>query len=113
MIETDRLIAPAAQNVVEEQIERALRPKNLSEYVGQVYREFYYNDAGVQIQTLANSVQARAKGLKPGDAEWPESAYNGDYIAEIAADFLAKKTVKSDDREYTASGDINDLDSIR
>ena len=35
MIETDRLIAPAAQNVVEEQIERALRPKDLSEYVGQ------------------------------------------------------------------------------
>ncbi|WP_124950772.1 Holliday junction branch migration DNA helicase RuvB [Sulfuriferula thiophila] len=35
MIETDRLIAPAAQNVVEEQIERALRPKQLSEYVGQ------------------------------------------------------------------------------
>ena len=79
----------------------------------EVYREFYYNDAGVQIQTLANSVQARAKGLKPGDAEWPETAYNGDYIAEIAADFLAKKTVKSDDREYTATGDIDDLDSIR
>ena len=78
-----------------------------------VYREFYYNDAGVQIQTLANSVQARARGLAPGDADWPESAYNGDYIAEIAADFLAGKTVKSDDREYTASGDINDLDSIR
>ncbi len=79
----------------------------------EVYREFYYNDAGVQIQTLANSVQARAKGFKPGDAEWPESAYNGDYIADIAADFLARKTVKSDDREYTATGDINDLDSIR
>ena len=53
------------------------------------------------------------KGLKPGDAGWPESAYNGDYIADIAADFLAKKTVKSDDREYTATGDIDDLDSIR
>ena len=78
-----------------------------------VYREFYYNDAGVQIATLANSVQARAKGLQPGDAGWPESAYNGDYIADIAADFLAKKTVKSDDREYTATGDIDDLDSIR
>ncbi len=78
-----------------------------------VYREFYYNDAGVQIQTLANSVQARAKGFKPGDAAWPETAYNGDYIADIAADFLAKKTVKSDDREYTATGDIDDLDSIR
>jgi len=35
MIETDRLIAPAAQSVAEEQIERALRPKHLSEYVGQ------------------------------------------------------------------------------
>ncbi|KVW95483.1 arginine--tRNA ligase [Thiobacillus denitrificans] len=79
----------------------------------EVCREFYYNDAGVQIATLANSVQARARGLKPGDAEWPETAYNGDYIADIAADFLAKKTVKSDDREYTASGDVDDLDSIR
>jgi arginyl-tRNA synthetase len=79
----------------------------------QVWREFYYNDAGVQIQTLATSTQARAKGLKPGDAGWPESAYNGDYIADIAADFLAKKTVKSDDREFTASGDIEDIDSIR
>jgi len=79
----------------------------------QVWREFYYNDAGVQIQTLANSTQLRARGFKPGDPEWPEQAYNGDYIADIAADFLEKKTVKSDDREYTASGDVNDLDSIR
>ena len=78
-----------------------------------VYREFYYNDAGVQIHTLATSTQARAKGIKPGDADWPELAYNGDYIADIAADFLAKKTVKSDDREFTASGDVNDLESIR
>lgn len=78
-----------------------------------VYREFYYNDAGVQIQTLANSTQLRAKGVKPGDPGWPEQAYNGDYIADIAKDFLAKATVKSDDREYTASGDVDDLDSIR
>ncbi|MDP1567673.1 MAG: arginine--tRNA ligase, partial [Polaromonas sp.] len=78
-----------------------------------VYREFYYNDAGVQIHTLATSTQARAKGLKPGDAGWPEPAYNGDYIADIAAEFIAKKTVKSDDREFSASGDIDDLDAIR
>ncbi|SCK61535.1 arginyl-tRNA synthetase [Variovorax sp. HW608] len=78
-----------------------------------VYREFYYNDAGVQIQTLANSTQLRAKGLKPGDAEWPEQAYNGEYIADIAEDFKAKKTVRSDDREFTASGDVLDIDSIR
>jgi len=78
-----------------------------------VYREFYYNDAGVQIHTLATSTQARAKGLNPGDPAWPELAYNGDYIADIAADFMAKKTVKSDDREFTASGDIDDVDAIR
>lgn len=78
-----------------------------------VHREFYYNDAGVQIQTLANSTQLRAKGFKPGDAEWPEAAYNGDYIQDIANDFLAKKTVKADDREFTASGDVDDLESIR
>jgi len=78
-----------------------------------VYREFYYNDAGVQISTLATSTQLRAKGVKPGDAEWPEAAYNGDYIQDIANDFLAGKTVRSDDREFTASGDVNDLDSIR
>jgi len=78
-----------------------------------VYREFYYNDAGVQIQTLANSTQLRAKGLKPGDAGWPEQAYNGEYIADIAEDFKARKTVRSDDREFTASGDVEDIDSIR
>jgi len=78
-----------------------------------VNREFYYNDAGVQIGTLAASTQARLKGFKPGDAGWPESAYNGDYIQDIADDFLAKKTVKADDRSFTASGDIDDLDSIR
>ena len=78
-----------------------------------VYREFYYNDAGVQIATLATSTQLRARGIKPGDAQWPEASYAGDYIADIAQEFLAKKTVKSDDREFTASGDIEDLDSIR
>ena len=82
-----------------------------------VYREFYYNDAGVQIQTLANSTQLRLQGFKPGDAEWPSGekapAYNGDYIADIAEDFKAKKTVSADDREYTASGDVDDIDAIR
>ncbi|HSN33459.1 MAG TPA: arginine--tRNA ligase, partial [Ideonella sp.] len=78
-----------------------------------VTREFYYNDAGAQIATLAASTQARIKGLAPGDAGWPEPAYNGEYIADIAVDFLARKTVKADDREFTASGDPEDLDGIR
>jgi arginyl-tRNA synthetase len=87
----------------------------------QVYREFYYNDAGVQIATLAKSTQLRAKGFKPGDDCWPtdpdnpesKGFYNGDYIADIATDFLAKKTVQADDRSFTASGDVDDMDSIR
>ncbi len=87
----------------------------------QVYREFYYNDAGVQIGTLAKSTQMRARGVKPGDDGWPidpenpesKAFYNGDYIQDIANDFLAKKTVKSDDREFTGSGDVNDLDGMR
>jgi len=78
-----------------------------------VTREFYYNDAGVQIATLAASVQARLRGLKPGDENWPDASYAGDYIADIADDFLARKTVKADDREFTASGDPQDIDSIR
>ncbi len=79
----------------------------------QVTREFYYNDAGVQINTLGVSTQLRAKGFKPGDPQWPESAYNGDYIADIAVDYLAKKTVQADDRSFTASGDVEDIDAIR
>ncbi len=95
---------------------------NLLETQGlDVYREFYYNDAGVQIDTLAKSTQLRAQGFKPGDACWPtdpdnpasKAFYNGEYIADIAADFLAKKTVAADDRSFTASGDVNDLNSIR
>ncbi len=78
-----------------------------------VHREFYYNDAGVQIDTLASSVQCRARGLKPGDAGWPEAAYNGDYIQDIADDFLARQSVRADDRQFTASGDADDLDGIR
>ena len=49
-----------------------------------VTREFYYNDAGAQIDKLAWSVQARARGLKPGDAGWPQEGYAGEYIEDIA-----------------------------
>ncbi|WP_338845506.1 arginine--tRNA ligase [Massilia sp. W12] len=80
----------------------------------QVTREFYYNDAGVQIANLTRSVQARARGLAPGHADWPADAYNGDYIAEIAADFMAKKTVSaSDGQPVTGSADIEDVENIR
>ena len=79
-----------------------------------VSREFYYNDAGVQIHNLALSVQARARGIDPGDAAWPEAGYKGEYIAEIAADFLGKKTVQAlDGDSVKANGKVDDLDCIR
>jgi arginyl-tRNA synthetase len=78
-----------------------------------VHREFYYNDAGVQIQTLANSTQLRAQGFKPGDAEWPDNAYNGEYIQDIANACLDKQTVQADDRSFTANGQVDDVANIR
>jgi arginyl-tRNA synthetase len=79
-----------------------------------VTREFYYNDAGVQIQTLALSVQARLRGLKPGDADWPDAAYNGDYVQDIASDYLARSTVTAaDGTPVSASGDTQNLEDVR
>ncbi|MFT4198860.1 MAG: arginine--tRNA ligase [Pseudoxanthomonas sp.] len=78
-----------------------------------VKREFYYNDAGVQIENLARSVQARARGRKPGDAGWPAEAYNGDYIAEVAEACLRGDTVEIEGHHVTGSADADDLDAIR
>ncbi len=86
-----------------------------------VTREFYYNDAGVQIETLARSTQLRIQGHKPGDTVWPtdpqnpesKKFYNGDYIQDIAEAFLRRETVTADDRTFTASGLAADLDGIR
>jgi arginyl-tRNA synthetase len=79
-----------------------------------VHREFYYNDAGVQIHTLAVSTQARARGIAPGDEGWPASAYNGEYIADIAKDYLNGATVAASDGEpVTGAGDVEDLEAIR
>ncbi len=78
-----------------------------------VVREFYYNDAGAQIENLARSVQARARGLTPDDAGWPEDGYRGDYIREVARAYLDGASVEVDERTETAAGDIDDLDAIR
>jgi len=78
-----------------------------------VTREFYYNDAGAQIDNLSKSVQARAKGIGPDNPEFPEDGYRGEYIADIAQAFLAKATVTADDIKVTANSDANDLEAIR
>ena len=79
-----------------------------------VCREFYYNDAGVQIQTLTESVRLRIKELLGETITFPENGYQGLYIKDIAKDFLNKKTIRTrDGQEITASGDVEDVDSIR
>jgi arginyl-tRNA synthetase len=78
-----------------------------------VTREFYYNDAGAQIENLVVSVQSRCKGVATDDASFPENGYRGDYIMDIANAFLAKQTVTADDMQVTASGDVNDVESVR
>src|SRR6185436_18286176 len=66
-----------------------------------VTREFYYNDSGAQIEKLALSVQARARGVRPGVPGWPEGGYAGEYIEEVAQEYLKQK------------GDAGDLDAVR
>ncbi|OZI66265.1 arginine--tRNA ligase [Bordetella genomosp. 11] len=79
-----------------------------------VTREFYYNDAGNQIHNLAISVQARAKGMGPESPGWPEDGYKGEYIVDIAKDFIAGAAVRAADGEETvATGNVEDLEDIR
>jgi len=78
-----------------------------------VVREFYYNDAGVQIENLAKSVKARIDGHAPGDADWPADAYNGDYIADVASAYLCGDSVEVEGEAITGAKDPNDIDAIR
>ncbi len=78
-----------------------------------VTREFYYNDAGAQIDNLTLSVQLRCKGVTPDDPSWPENGYRGDYITDVARAYLAQEAVEADDRHVRASGDVNDATAIR
>jgi len=78
-----------------------------------VAREFYYNDAGAQINNLAISVQARAQGRGPEHPDWPEDGYRGDYIKEVAASYLRGDSVEVEGHVVTGAADPNDLDAIR
>ena len=78
-----------------------------------VHREFYYNDAGQQINNLALSVQARAQGKSPDHPDGPADGYQGGYIEDVASAYVAGEAVQAADREITAAGDVDDLDAIR
>ncbi|HET7552447.1 MAG TPA: arginine--tRNA ligase [Gemmatimonadaceae bacterium] len=68
-----------------------------------VSREFYYNDAGVQIANLGKSVQARVRERVGQEVTIPEGGYHGAYIAEIAERYAT---------ENPADGEGADLDAI-
>lgn len=79
-----------------------------------VTREFYYNDAGNQIHNLAVSVQARCFELQGKPAVFPEDGYKGDYVIDVAKDFLAKKTIQTFDGKLVESnGNPDELENIR
>ncbi|HEY2816431.1 MAG TPA: arginine--tRNA ligase [Casimicrobiaceae bacterium] len=67
-----------------------------------VVREFYYNDAGAQIQNLALSVRARAQELLGEHAHFPEDGYRGEYIRELAQRYLDE-----------VGKELSDIESIR
>jgi len=80
----------------------------------QVSREFYYNDAGAQIANLAASAQARVRGMEPDDPRFPADGYRGEYIRDIAADYLAGRTVCAERvASETGAADPDDLEAIR
>ncbi|MCM2129700.1 arginine--tRNA ligase [Larsenimonas rhizosphaerae] len=78
-----------------------------------VTREFYYNDAGAQIDNLMLSVAARVKGLEPSDPAWPKDGYRGEYIKDVARAYMSGETVTAGDRATTAKGDPTDESAIR
>lgn len=78
-----------------------------------VTREFYYNDAGAQIDNLTKSVHARCHNMDPSDPVFPEDGYRGEYIVEIANAFLKKDSIECEGNTIKASGNIDDLESIQ
>jgi len=56
----------------------------------EVTREFYVNDAGVQIDRLARSVWARVQQAVGRAAEIPEGGYHGAYLVTLAEQILAQ-----------------------
>ena len=78
-----------------------------------VTKEFYYNDAGAQINSLSLSVQARAKKISPTDEEFPKDGYQGEYINEIADGFLSKAEFNFKSNMIRPSGDIENLQALK
>jgi arginyl-tRNA synthetase len=75
----------------------------------EVTREFYYNDAGAQIQNLGLSVQARAREVLGELVEFPESGYHGEYIRDVAKLWLAAGAKDAHDVEAITRFAVKEL----
>jgi arginyl-tRNA synthetase len=78
-----------------------------------VTREFYYNDAGEQINNLTHSVKASCQHIPTDDPRFPADGYHGDYINDIAKAYLSKKIIECQGQSIKASGEIEDTKSIQ
>jgi arginyl-tRNA synthetase len=78
-----------------------------------VTKEFYYNDAGAQINSLALSVQARAKKINPTDKGFPKDGYQGEYINDIADRFLSKAEFNFKGTKIRPSGDTDSTQALK
>jgi len=56
----------------------------------QVACQYYVNDAGTQFQALASSMEVRLRQALGESAELPENAYPGEYLVDLAQDYLAR-----------------------
>jgi arginyl-tRNA synthetase len=73
-----------------------------------VHREYYYNDAGRQMDLLALSVRARYRQRLGRDELLPPDGYRGDYVGEVAEDL-----VKAVGDKYVRDDSTEALDAIR
>jgi len=78
-----------------------------------VTKEFYYNDAGAQINSLGLSVQARAKKISPGDKKFPKDGYQGEYINDIADGFLSASEFNFNGNMIRPSGDTENFQALK
>lgn len=60
-----------------------------------VTKEFYVNDEGNQINILGRSIEFRAREILGESVDFPEEGYQGDYIRDMARDFLEKNNIGS------------------
>ena len=80
---------------------------NLLEWTGyEVTREYYYNDAGNQMNNLAKSVYARYMQLIDPEFPFPEDGYVGDYVKNIA-DIIFDERKESLKDSIKDSGDLD------